>query len=89
MSSQYSPSYLVLINKLYFSGIHEINVFFLNYVNKKKFGGVVIQYSNYCIDTVYLVCNQGIIDMNRNGNSANFSRMFVMAKNVKSCLPLL
>ena len=28
---------------------------------------------------------QGIIDMNRNGNSANFFSMFVMAKKIKKC----
>ena len=31
---------------------------------------------------------QGIIDMNRNGNSANFFSYVCNGKKVKSCLPL-
>ena len=39
-------------------------------------------------DYSVLICDQGIIDMNRNGNSANFFSYVRNDKKVKSCLLL-
>ena len=56
----------------------------LKYIHKIEVVHSMGENSNVSIKS-----NQGIIDMNRNGNSANFFSYVCNDKKVKSCLPLL